>query len=300
MSVFVAGSLHLDVVVHAPRLPMRDETLVGDRVDYVCGGKGGNQAVAASRLGARTAIAGRVGDDLFAVTLLTNLSDNQVDATQVQRARGERSGMSVAIVERHGDYGAVIVSGANQAVAAEAMHVPDEARVVVLQNEIAESTNIAVAAMARRIGALVLWNAAPMRPRSPEMLALCDILVVNRVEAEQMLGRACSTPAEALVCAAAIAFPVALVITLGGDGLVWRQGSGAPAHLPGFAVEVQSTHGAGDVFVGALAARLDAGELLPDALRLSQAAAALHVASPLAERSRISPDSVSAFLSRNR
>ncbi|MDH3264281.1 MAG: PfkB family carbohydrate kinase, partial [Paracoccaceae bacterium] len=115
MSVWVVGSLHLDVIVEAPRLPRLDETLVGQGVSYRLGGKGGNQAVAAARMGAEVAMAGAVGSDAFAETLLAELDRAGVDRAGVARLPGA-SGMSVAILDATGGYGAVIVSAANLVV----------------------------------------------------------------------------------------------------------------------------------------------------------------------------------------
>ena len=124
--VVVVGALHLDVVVTAPHLPAGDETVMGETVDFVCGGKGGNQAVAASRHGARTTLLGRVGDDMFAPTLLRNLEEAGVDTALIQKGENARSGMSVAIVDAAGEYGAVVVSAANRQLASEAFVFPEE------------------------------------------------------------------------------------------------------------------------------------------------------------------------------
>ena len=99
--VFVVGALHLDVIVNAPRLPRLDETLIGDAVDYAFGGKGGNQAVSAARMGAKTAMAGRVGNDRFGEQILAVLQSSGVDHTRVHSDDGA-SGMSVAIVDAGG------------------------------------------------------------------------------------------------------------------------------------------------------------------------------------------------------
>jgi ribokinase len=296
MSVLVAGSLHLDVVVRAPRLPARDETLMGSGVDFVCGGKGGNQALAAARMGAVTVMAGKVGDDNFAPILIDNLARAGVDAAGVQRGVDERSGMSAAIVEASGDYGAVVVSAANLTIDAALVSLPADTRVVVLQNEISPLLNHHVARLAHAAGAMVVLNAAPMRTMDPDMLALCDVLILNRVEAGELFGQACESREDAMKIAAHAGGFSNLVLTLGGDGAVLRQGTNAATHHPAFKVKVHSTHGAGDMFAGALAARLDAGDTLEAALPFAQAAAALHVATPLDGRPRIDAGAVQNFM----
>jgi ribokinase len=291
--ILVAGSLHLDVIVDAPHLPREDETVTGRAVAYAFGGKGGNQAIAAARMGARVAMAGRVGDDAFAARLLAGLAEAGVDATRVQRGTGA-SGMSVAITLPGGGYGAVIVSAANLAIDAAAVALPGGLRWLVLQNEIPEAVNIALAQRARAAGARVILNAAPARSMAPALLAATDVLVVNRVEAADLTGP--DLAPEAAAAALAARGPGAVIVTLGAEGLVlWDSASRrAPAH----AVAAVSTHGAGDMFVGALAAALDSSATLAEAAAFGQAAAALHVAAPVAERAAIAPAAVRALAAR--
>lgn len=286
----MVGALHHDVVVTADRLPGLDETLVGGTVDYLCGGKGGNQAVAAARHGAPTAMAGRVGDDAAGRSLLEHLATAGVDRSRVSSAPGEPSGMSVAIVTASGDYGAVIVSAANRSLRAEAIDIPGSVEIVLLQNEIPEAVNALVAERGRAQGARILFNAAPARPFETALPSGLDLLIANRGEAAAICGRAVRSVADAVDAATALsAGGCAAIVTLGGDGAVLALAGGAAEHLPAFPVEVRSTHGAGDAFVGALAARLALGSGLGDALRYGQAAAALHVSLGPEARQSITP-----------
>jgi ribokinase len=298
MGILVAGSLHFDVVVRTPRLPGNDETLMGDAVDYVFGGKGGNQAVAAARMDARVFMAGKVGDDQFAPVLLANLADAGIDTSLLQHGKGERSGMSVALVDRSGDYGAVVVSGANRTIDSGRIAVPADTRIVLLQNEIPETVNGHVASLARQKRMKVILNAAPMRSMSGGFLALVDILIVNRVEAEGLFGHSCRTVAEAMRLAEGATGFQAIIVTLGEAGAVLKEAGQAPVHFPAQKVDVFSTHGAGDMFAGVLAARLDAGDAIVDALPFAQAAAALLVSTTLAERDGINPAAVRALMER--
>lgn len=285
--VIVCGSLHLDVMVKAPHLPRLDETAVGSDWELKCGGKGGNQAVMARRAGARTAMIGRVGKDDFGDRLLANLNAAGVDRTAVGVDASVRSGMSVAIVDAAGDYGAVIVSGANLAIP------PGEigplwtrlggGRVLMLQNEAPEAVNVAAAQAARAAGARTILNAAPARPLSAEFLALVDTLVVNRVEAEMMSGLPVGSAADALAALPRLSAPGRdVVITLGGDGLVVQPAGEAPVVIPPHKVTVVSTHGAGDSFLGAFACALARGSALADACRIANRAAADYVSTPAA------------------
>ena len=284
--VVVVGALHLDVVVTAPRLPSPDETLMGEEVALVCGGKGGNQAVAASRHGAPTTMLGRVGGDAFAASLLDNLRAAGVDTSLIQRDDAAMSGLSVAVVGADGEYGAVVVSSANRQLSAQGFAMPQGARVLILQNEVPETVNRAVAAEARKSGATVVLNAAPMRPMAPELLELVDLLVVNRVEAEELFAIPIRNAEDALNAAtwAPGDFDGELIVTLGSDGLVHRDRSGRARHHASRRAPVASAHGAGDVFVGALAARMAASASMEDAIADAQAAAARFVSTPLEER----------------
>jgi ribokinase len=281
--VIVCGSLHLDIMVQAPHLPRRDETAVGQSWAQACGGKGGNQAVQAARLGARTAMIGRVGTDAFGARLMANLDSAGVDRTGVDTDPHAGSGMSVAIVDANGDYGAVIVSGANLAIDPQVLAAIWDrlggARVLVLQNEIPHAVNVAAARAARRAGATVLFNAAPARDSGPDLLDLVDVLVINRVEADMLSGvRISDRPSTIAALPALGSGQRTVIVTLGGDGLVVAPAGAAPCEIAARPVAVVSTHGAGDCFVGALACRLAAGDGVVEACHVANAAAGEFVA----------------------
>ena len=288
--VFVVGALHLDVVVGAPHLPAIDETVIGQSVDCRFGGKGGNQAVAAARFGASTAMAGRVGSDQFGRQLLKELDGAGVDRTQVVVSDG-KSGMSVAIVDSSGEYGAVIVSGANSAIDGQMINVPDSAGVVLLQNEIPEAANVAVARQAGKQRTVIL-NAAPAHQVCPELLDRVDLLIVNRCEAEQLTGTRGAEMPEKLAALG----PPAVIATLGADGLILVRRDENDLRLTANPVPVVSTHGAGDAFVGALAAEMARGKALESALEFAQSAAAIHVSRKVENRNRIGRREVLAFM----
>jgi ribokinase len=286
IDVLVAGSLHLDIVVEGSAIPAVDETARGSSWKMVCGGKGGNQACWAAKLGARTAMIGRIGRDDFGDRLLANLGNCGViaDAVSVDPAVG--SGMSVAIIDNSGDYGAVIVSGSNLAINTdEALHALDQLgapKILVLQNEIEEAVNFAVAKRARAMGAVVVLNAAPARALSDDMAAVVNILVVNRVEAAMMSGMTVSSRKDALLCLPRLqSFGQTVVVTLGADGLVVGEEGRTPFEIAPEHIKAVSTHGAGDCFVAQLAAALAHGKSLPDAAVLANKTAAAFVAGKL-------------------
>jgi ribokinase len=280
--VIVCGSLHLDIVVQAPALPRIDETAVGSAWRQICGGKGGNQAVMASRAGARTAMIGCVGPDEFGKTLLANLFDAGVDVSTVTIDPSKGSGMSVAILQDNGDYGAVIVSGSNLMIDTDAL--PSEwatlggSKVLVLQNEVPHAVNVASAKLARKLGAFVVLNAAPARELGNDLLDLVDVLVVNRVEAEMMCGVPVADRSTAHANIKKLGSPSrSVIITLGSDGLVVSTTSHQVLEIEPIPVTVTSTHGAGDCFVGVLAAELAAGHDLIAACRVANQTAAAFV-----------------------
>ena len=275
MSLLVAGSLHLDVVLRAPHFPGLDETVSGSSVDYVFGGKGGNQALSAARMGAEVYFAGRAGSDLFGDMIRETLDASGVGLSQLQRDAGP-SGMSAAIVDSNGEYGAVIVSAANLNIAAHQVTVPEETSLVLLQNEIPDEVNLAVALKAKAIGAKVWLNAAPARKISNDLVEAIDLLIVNKVEAEFY---------------ARIGFAVNLLKTLGADGVSYKS-----VQYSGFPVDVVSTHGAGDMFVGALASQVVYGANIAEAIKFAQAAAALHISSQLDKRKKLNNQAVTTFL----
>ncbi len=297
--VFVAGSLHLDVVVNAPTLPRLDETVVGQKVNYQCGGKGANQAIAASRMGGTAAMAGCIGNDYFGTQLRDCLDASGVNHTQVETVSGA-SGMSVAIVDTDGAYGAVIVSAANLTIDANALEIPANASLLLLQNEIPAKANLVLARKAHAQGVRVLLNAAPVRPVQPELFNLVDILVVNRIEAAGLTGAAEQKlePAFAGKTLAALG-PEAVIITEGSAGLtLWHQHKAM--HQPALRVESISTHGAGDIFIGALATKLAGDIQIAEAIDFAQAAAAWHVATPVTTRNKLDAKHVTNFQNQAR
>ena len=277
--VVVLGSLHYDIMVDAPDRPRKGETLVGHAWYPKTGGKGGNQAVAAARAGAMAAMIGAVGRDTFGAALLAGLDAAGVDRTRVAELDGMPSGMSVAISDHEGDYGAVIVSAANltldEATVAQHGAAIDGARVLVLQNEVPDAANLAAARRARMGGAVTILNAAPAREPCPGLPEAIDLLVVNALEAEMLGGGTVSTRREALAAAVLLLDRFgAVVVTAGGAGLAYADRSGSRTTIEALPVEIVSTHGAGDAFVGTLAAALAREATMMEALEAANAAAA--------------------------
>jgi ribokinase len=297
--VLVVGSLHFDILVTSERLPRIGETFAGNAWMTKCGGKGGNQAIEAARHGAATAMVGCIGNDEFGRPLLDNLKASRVDTSFVRRMDAG-SGMSVAISDAEGDYGAVIVTGSNALVGKEEIAGATDSlsaqSILVLQNEVPEHANIVAARAARSRGARVVINAAPARAMSAGLLELIDILIVNAVEAEMLGGGKVEDIASAALAAKRLTATVPVVIvTAGRHGLAFCSTDGA-ATIAAHKVDLVSTHGAGDAFVGALAAQLARGASLAQAAVYGNAAAAVLVATLEGERRDLSHRETEALL----
>lgn len=287
--VIVFGSLHYDIIVHGPGRPRKGETVTGERWLPKCGGKGGNQAISAARAGVSTAMIGAVADDDFGRVLVANQASGHVDIRFIRIVEGLGSGMSVAIFDQDGDYGAVIVSGSNLALGQvdvdAAVELFSRGGVLVLQNEIPDAANVAAARATRSAGGRVVLNAAPARDLSAELMALVDVLVVNQIEAEQLTrGPVVDTLDGALDAARRLAqtYPV-VVVTAGGEGVACVTGDGRELAVPAIKVKLVSTHGAGDEFTGVLAAELAKGSEIAVAIDAANRAAAAFVSAPQAQ-----------------
>jgi len=288
--VTVFGSLHYDIAVMGPARPRKGETVTGTSWLPKSGGKGGNQAVSAARAGVATSMIGAVANDDFGRFLLANLDRKGVDHTFVRRDAALSTGMSVALFDAEGDYGAVIVSGSNLTLGdADVLAAGDllkNTTLLVLQSEVPDAANVAVARAVKQAGGRVLINAAPARPLSPELQGLVDIIVVNAIEAEMLAGVAVVETLDGALAAArtlATVFPQ-VVVTAGGAGVAFANQAGEELLIEAVKVEVESTHGAGDEFIGVLAAEIASGKPMDAALRRANKDAAKLVATPEKDR----------------
>jgi len=279
--VLTVGSLHYDIMIEAAHLPRKDETAVGSRWFPKFGGKGGNQAVAVARAGVASRMFGAVGDDEFGRFMRAALQAGGVDDAFVATLPDVGSGMSVAILDAQGDYAATIVSGANLQSDIGALSEAalwQDVDLLILQNEVPDALNIAAATQARARGIRTVLNAAPARPLPPELVSKVDLLVVNAVEAEMMgADPVCCLHSAADAAKGLAARFEAVIVTAGAKGLAAVGPDDKAFTLPAEKVEVVSSHGAGDAFIGALCAALVQGKALPDAAKAASHAAAVHV-----------------------
>ncbi|MGP6487110.1 PfkB family carbohydrate kinase [Duffyella gerundensis] len=279
--IAVTGSLHYDIMLDAHHRPEKGETVMGTACSYKFGGKGGNQAIAAALAGASVRFAGAVGDDEQGRFLLNRLQGADVDTSAVQIVAGMPSGMSVAITDSEGDYGAVVVSNANQHISPETFAQPafwQDVSLLILQNEVPEAINQQAAIAAHERGVTVSLNAAPARPLSAGLEAIIDVLIVNAIEARDMSGITVSDLASAQTAAEQLTQRFSqVVVTAGEHGVAWcEQGQGSQA-LAAKKITLVSTHGAGDCFTGVLCTALAGQRSLTESVMLANDAAAQHV-----------------------
>ncbi|BBG04748.1 MULTISPECIES: ribokinase [Pseudonocardia] len=283
--VVVIGSIHDDRFSYVDRLPAPGETVLAGSSDRGIGGKGANQAIAAARLGAGVTMTAMVGEDEAGLAATAGLAGHSVSVDTVGRVAGEVTGYAAITVDAAGENSIVVHSGANQALdpgAAEravAQLPADRRAVVVCQCEIPQAT-VAAAAAATRAPHRFLLNLAPAVPVDPGTLRRANPLVVNLVEAAQVAGHLGVTPEgnnPRDLLTALLGYAPAVVITLGADGALIGDDSGVE-HVPAVRpAEIVDTTGAGDAFVGAVAAYLASGATLPDAVRAGCAAGSVAV-----------------------
>ncbi|MGW4562055.1 ribokinase [Streptomyces sp. NPDC004561] len=265
--LLVVGSANADLVIGVERRPAAGETVLGGDLSVHPGGKGANQAVAAARLGARTALLARVGDDGHGRHALDSLRSAGVDPAGVL-VGGAPTGVALITVDPTGDNSIVVSPGANARLtprdvraAGSLLHA---SRVVSAQLEIPVETVVEVV-RSLPAGTRFVLNPSPPRPLPAEVLAACDPLVVNEHEARVILGadRAGGDPEDWARLLPAEG-PRSVVVTLGAAGALVCDGSGV-TRVPSVEVDAVDTTGAGDAFTAALAWRLGSGAALAEA-----------------------------------
>ena len=273
-SVHVVGSLNVDLVVTAARLPRPGETVIGGTFERHGGGKGANQAVAAARAGARVRMVGAVGEDDLGEEALGLLEAEGIDVTGIARLAQADTGVALIVVDEHGENQIAVASGANAELSADAVERGLGALaggVVLLGLEVPDAAVLAGARCARAAGLPILLDPAPARELADALLDLGPLLTPNAAEACVLSGVQ-DPQAAARALAKRTGAPV--VVTLGADGALLADGGGLERVAP-LPVRAADATGAGDAFSGALACELAAGAALRDAVRFAVAAAGL-------------------------
>jgi ribokinase len=289
--IVVVGSLNRDYVCTVDRLPGPGETRLGTELTLWCGGKGGNQAVAAARLGVElgvgVAMVGAVGDDADGEALLEGLRDAGVEVSDVAVRSDVRSGAALITVADDGENAIVVAQGANRYVEATGVlaalqgHAPS---VVVVQGELPAPVVAAAIGEAERLGVRPVLNLAPVIELDESVIRLCNPLVVNEREAGALLGGIGSEP-DLESAALALAARARSVVVTGGARGAWTATGSRVDHVPSRPATVVDTTGAGDAFTGALAVGLALGHGLTPAATWGAAVAAYSVGRPGAQAS---------------
>ncbi|HKJ38135.1 MAG TPA: ribokinase [Anaerolineales bacterium] len=276
-NILVVGSLNADLVVRTPRFPQPGETISGEDLQVIPGGKGANQAVAASRLGANVSMLGRVGKDNFGDFLLENLKSNNVDSQLVQRDDSS-TGTATIIVDANGQNSIVLSAGANGKVSSlDVDHASfSNFGLLLLQLEIPTPTVLSAAKHARENGLTVILNPAPAKNIPDELVSLTDFIIPNETELSLLTDQTVNDTSSAERAAKSLIKrgPKTVIVTLGSNGalVVTRE---LTQHILAFKVDVVDTTAAGDSFIGGFATVLLENKSLEDAVRYGCATGAL-------------------------
>lgn len=281
--IVVLGGLNMDLVVRVTALPRPGETVTGSSFNTFPGGKGANQAVALSRLGARVSMVGRTGADDFGKALRSGLQAEGINAEYTGVDPQHASGVALIFVEDSGQNAIAVASGANmQVTAAEveaALNALAPFDLLQMPLEVPMEAILAAARSARRLGARVVLNPAPAQPLPAELLAAADVIAPNETEAAALTG--IDVTGDDAAHAAALKLQDGtrrrVVLTMGGRGALLLDGDGRFTRIEAHRVKVVDTVAAGDAFVAGLTIGLGEGRPLADSARIANAAGAISV-----------------------
>lgn len=281
--IVVLGSLNMDLVVQAKRLPVGGETILGEAFHEIAGGKGANQAVAMARLGASVKMIGRVGQDGFGNTLMSTLNKDGIDTTGIKTIDGISTGVALITLQSSGENSIIVVPGANGKLMPEDLEEVKEdimqAETFVTQLETPIQTVKAALKIAKKGGAFTILNPAPAQFLDQEILENVDLLTPNETELALLSGLPTTNLEEVTLAAKALMEQgvKALVVTLGSEGALYLNVAGAVVKQDAFKVVPVDTTAAGDSFTGGLAVALTNDKAIEEALVFASQVGALTV-----------------------
>jgi ribokinase len=274
--ILVIGSLNADLVVRTARFPKPGETISGDDLQIIPGGKGANQAVAAARQGLNVDMAGRVGNDSFGSFLLDSLKTDHVDASHVMLDQAT-TGTAIIVVDSNGQNSIVLSPGANGKVSVMDIEALDvNAKILLLQLEIPLETVLHAAQWGRQQGMTVILNPAPARELPDELIANVNYILPNETELNLLTAVPVKDIPSAQDAARALLARGAknVIVTLGEKGAL-AVSSDHTTHVEAYNVKVVDTTAAGDAFIGGFASALLQDVKTEDALKYANASGAL-------------------------
>jgi len=302
--IYVAGSINMDIVVSLDKRPKLGETVIGNDVEFSLGGKGANQAIAASRLGSPVRMIGSLGTDEFGQQALKSLEAEDISLDHVHQRDSSSTGMALVTVDADSENTIVVIPGCNMEVSTADVTSPrigaDD--FAISQFEIPRSTVRAFFETAKDNGATTVLNPAPAEELSESTAALVDYLIVNETEALAYSGLDGNPPLSREVVIEACQelrthSDQTIVVTLGADGLL-ASTSSEIFTFDTYSVDTVDTTGAGDAFVGAFVSALNNGEPLREALDFANAAGAVATTAEGASTAVPTPTEVEYVLNR--
>jgi ribokinase len=280
-NIVVVGSLNMDLVTQTERVPVMGETLTGTAFKTVCGGKGGNQAFAAARLGGKVTMLGCVGNDVFGKELIRSLSEQGIDCEHISVCEGTESG-TASITVCDGDNSIIIIPGANGLVSVDYVKenetILKEADFIVLQLEIPLATVEYLVDFASVHDIPVMLNPAPAQKLSDELLKKVAYMIVNETECEFFTGEKVTTVEDAKKGIALLKEKGIrhAIVTLGSQGAVYDMGEEV-FHEPARKVKAVDSTAAGDTFTAGIVVSLLEGKEMSEAIRFATVASSITV-----------------------
>lgn len=301
--VAVVGSFMYDLVATAPRRPKTGETLIGDSFGMFLGGKGSNQAIAASRTGASVTMVGRLGNDLFGDQFLEKLSEEGINTDFVVQDTKNGTGVGMPLIDSSGQNSIVIIPQANMALTVKnidkAESVIADSDVLILQCEVPMEANKRAAEIANKNDTLVILNPAPACEIPDAILSLTDLLTPNESETEILTGMPTHSNEQAIEAAHNLLSKgiETVILTLGSRGSFLLTEK-MDKLIPAYSVNVIDTTAAGDAYCGALAASLAQDTHIEEAVKIANAAGALAVTKLGAEPSLPTKKAIDQLLAK--
>ncbi len=303
-NIVVVGSSNTDMIIKTEKIPKPGETVIGGEFYKAAGGKGANQAVAASRAGGHVALIASVGNDVFGEEAITGFKNDGINIEYIKKDSVNASGIALIFIDKIGENSIVVASGANlnllESDLKKAQEKISDADVLLMQLETPIETVAAAAKMACSASVKVILNPAPAQSLSDDLLKCISILTPNESEAELLTGIEVKDENDAAKAAKMLLEKGVdiVIVTLGNHGafLATKEESKL---IPGFKVDASDTTAAGDVFNGALAVAISEKKEIKDAIKFAHAAAAISVTRIGAQPSAPKLTEINEFLQSN-